>query len=499
MRPLIWMALALGGCSYGYNTIDNGVLWDPSSAVASADGLYVTMPLTGGLVRLSPGDAPSYVDLGAARVRRVEASEDGTTVLATTVAVRCEDASAQMVRDCAGEDRVNVGALAVLASSEGERTLDVPAWYGGFTFSEDGRYAVASFDPDADTSGGGVVNLTSVLVVDLQTGQRWEVGVGFQASRVLFTDDGAGATVGMVVLSQSEVAVVDLTTGLPTRTATYPLALDADVTIQPLDVALTPDDRYALITVQGSADLYVLDLVDPSINIVSLAGAPADMVVDTAHDRTLFVYANRPMVELLDHDLFDLTSLSLDEGATAIYMAADYALLSAPNRSRDVVRLDLGTLRRDEYRLNFLPSRLEVSPDESFALTFSEEQGGGRLEVLDLRRIDGRVDDDPKPFQLDGPAVGTAFADTGDGQQVLLLQRGVETLYTLGWPSLQVEAIRLPAPPLGVGVLPDGPFWITHAAPLGLVSFWTPGSDLTSVGDFAHVGALDDTPLWEEN
>ena len=83
-------------------------------------------------------------------------------------------------------------------------------------------------------------------------------------NNILFTNDGYRA----VVMSRSKVVVLDLET--QAITVEYPLTLDADIEIDPSAAVLTPDGRYVLISIEGTNDLYKLDLEVVSIDIVDL-------------------------------------------------------------------------------------------------------------------------------------------------------------------------------------------------------------------------------------
>ena len=55
MTPTLFATLIFSACSTQFSSFDHyieGPLWDASQAVARADGLYVTLPRSGGLVRL---------------------------------------------------------------------------------------------------------------------------------------------------------------------------------------------------------------------------------------------------------------------------------------------------------------------------------------------------------------------------------------------------------------------------------------------------------------
>ena len=237
------------------------------------------------------------------------------------------------VHDCPNEKRdVSVSLAAIKAGTVQSETA-IPKLFNTLEYSNDGQWAIAYVDytQNVNTNNAGVVDLTSVVVVQLDTGETTSLSVGFAADRVLFADDGTRA----VVLSQNSVAVIDLTESTPTKAVTFPLTLDADQTVDPVGVALTPDGRYALISVRGAGDLYVLDLDLRSVNMVSLSSNPSAMAViddadpfdDIFNDRTVIVYENGKMVDILEHQYFDVESYTLDEPMSGVLAGNQMAVL----------------------------------------------------------------------------------------------------------------------------------------------------------------------------
>jgi hypothetical protein len=464
-------------------------LWNAQRIVSAEDGLYVPLRRPGGVVRVDPSGTTT-VDVGDVYVDRLEPAPGGESLIARG---RILDPEVDPELEPARFEGVSllIRDAAVVA------TLDMPPWYREFVYAPDGSVAVATLDADDVTSGSGVVSLDSLLVADLTTGDTREVSVGFAADEVLFTTDGAGTTDGVVVLSQSEVAVLDLSSDVPVPDVVFPLTLDVDETVEPVGVALTPSEEHALISVENSADLYALDLVNPSVNIIGLAGQPSALAVDEARDRTLIVYGDRPAVEFLDHTFFSVDRLDLEVPMREVVMTEDFAVLWNPD-SRDLYRVDLVDDRVEEYRLNFQPFSVALSPGADFAVALSRAEGP-RMEIVSLTQdAEGNVDTDPQAFALDGPGVGVAFVEGETSTTVLLLQEGVDTLYELTWPDRSLEAIELPAPPTRIGTLPEGGFWITHSDAFGLVSFYEPGADLQTVANFAVQGLHDPrVDFWE--
>ncbi len=512
MLPL----LALIGCA-GWNNLPDQSnrfldteLWDADSALPTIDGLYVALPQAGA-VALVPTDGDYIrVDIGEGVVRRLVAAPDQRTLVAFLDRFRCEPDDDREARDlevpedCNDDDLVVTTELGIVRG--GELLDDTTAFDRSFNaveFADDGRFAVAYLDFDQALEIDGVVNLTSVVVLDLESGESTPVTVGFAADQVLFVHAAeSGEATQAVVLSRNSVALLDLGRSPAAVDVTFPLTLDPDSTVDPIGVDLTPDGRFALISVRGSADLYAIDLLNHSINIVELSGNPSDMVVNEGEDRTVLVYGGGAVVDILEHDFFDLDTFVLDEPMTDILPGSDFELLYSTSDEHDVYRLELTTHALVEYRLQNPAVSLHLSPTEEFAVALTRPEGGGGtgveglyndnpgMEIIDLDS------DDTEPFLLEGQGLGVAWASDDSSLSALVLQEGVDYVYQFDLYQREANELELSAPPVAIGTMPDGTFFITHDRALGLVSFLDPSTgEVTEVAGFGALGIVDPIEL----
>ncbi|MCA9488285.1 MAG: hypothetical protein KC621_00115 [Myxococcales bacterium] len=509
MSPLLLAAL---GCGWnhlpsGRDTYDDGPLWSPGEAVPTEDGLYVPLPLAGQLALITDASPPtvSLVDLGPGRLDRIEAAPDGRSLVTFVERYTCttEDLPRRVdtADECAYEDLQVSTELVVVRGGEASAGEDLPGAYNAVAFSEDARFATAFFDFSREVEIDGVLNLTGVVVLDLERDVQTLVPVGFAADRILYVNDDQGAALEAVVLSRNQVALVDLTADPPALSVTYPLSLDPDVVVDPVGADVTPDGRYALISARSSSDLYAIDLAQPAINLIELAGAPRDMVVSADTDQTVLVYGG-PTVELLDHQRFEIDAVGLDEGMDHITLVDGSAVLWGSGNQHDLYRLDLTNHALVEYRLQNPATTVSIAPTGEMAVALTRAEGGGGsdvdaiydahpgMEIVDLRT------DETTPFLLEGDGLGTAFSSDGTNLQLLVLQRGVDYLYRLDLYTRQEGRIELSAPPVAIGSMPGGRFFVTHDAPLGLVSFLDPQSgEIEEIGGFATLGRYEPVEL----
>lgn len=464
------------GSDYNHNE-----LWSPERLVAVNGALIA--PLTNGQAAWIDSDGGvSAIDLDGGRVRDLFKLPDQTGVAAFIDRTRCVPDG----RDDCASTRFE-SQVAIIEDGVIDRQAPVASHLDTLTVDPTGARAIAWLAGAPPDGPLGVLNLGEVQVVDLDQSIRTPVRVGFAAERVLFDDAGTRA----LVLSQSEVAVLDLTIDPPVVSITFPLTLDPDDIVVPVGVELTPDGRYALISTQRSGDLYVLDLVDPSVNLISLPAAPSDMRVVAEADETLFVFPGLAQLAVLDHERFDLRTVALDEPMNRIVAGNGASVLYSDVGRLDVYRYDHDSRNLVEYRLLAAPTSLDVTPDGAFAVAFTAPTSAGRpgMELLDLRNDRS----DTVPYGLDGAGVGLAFTTASDGSVwALVLQDNVESLWRGELSTGIADVIDLLDRPTRIGDLQDGRFFIAHDNPLGLITLYDPENDTTvEASGFALFDVLD--------
>jgi len=256
----------------------------------------------------------------------------------------------------------------------------------------------------------------------------------------------------------------------------------------------------------GSADLYVMDLGEEAINIVDLAAAPAAMAVDATADRTVLVYANRARADLLDHDMFDIESVELDEPCTALVEAGGGVLLAYNDSqaTHDVYRLDAATGEVEEYRVPNPVTDVQVEPGGAYAVALQRDEWTGTGSSIDayydehwVATLLDLAGGDQVDLVLGSEPVGLAFTQGDSGTPyALLLLSGLDALVEVDLWTAEDGTIELPAPATGIGTTADGRFWITHDRALGLVTLLDPEDDsMTEVSGFADVGLFPDDTL----
>lgn len=440
-------------------------------AVAAGGDLYVLNELGGRVVRIRPSGSTSTVAVGTAP-EELAATADGSWVLTlvrasnTLWAVRTEGFESHPV-----EIRPNHNVIAVSPA---------PA----------SRFAVTYVDlaklGELDIDGSASLNEVTVVELSGNAPLATSVVVGFNPKQVVFTPDGTRA----VVLSESFASILDLENPSdPTR-----IPLGANTTSDPVtpETALvTPDGQYALVARHGSADVFVIELEPPSVNIVDFGVVPTKFVASSDGSTVAAISAFSPSVAL-----FDVATATVDvvtaEGAITDAVvpleATDRRILFWGEGLQDeqTYSWDLDEHEMTTVRLVNAPTDVRVGPGGSAVVlqrpspTFGGDETDGLFDVNDSLSL---LDPDERlitPHFLESAPVDVAFTRNleGDHLAVVTLREAarlavvdLESLLIVSRPH--VGAVPRSLVPLG---LPGeaAPVAVIHDQPWGVVTFLHP-------------------------
>jgi hypothetical protein len=507
--------LALGAaCVDDYPSFDerSGDLWD-SNVVGAADGLYINLPFAGDLIRLNPSGI-TVVDLNGAVPARIVSSPDGSQVLAFASWTECKDEDPEIVfpEDCDSDELSKHSVLEIIQNATVQAEVDIPSHLNTVSFSEDGEIAVAYLDYEAggEFEVNGFADLGEVAFIRLTDGTKGSASVGFSPKQVLFSPDNQA-----VVMSRSQVVAVDLDTFEKTLEA--PLTLDADQAIDPsnAELAFDPDSGVTnlLLTVQGSSDLFMLDLVSKYWNIGNLGAIPSTMGVDNDTAKSVFVFASNSKAVILDHSQLStlnessLKDVDLEEPANSVQIGAGFALLynDSSNAVHDVYKLDLSSDDPvlTEYVVSNPVDQMYLTESGRYAVAVvrpESSSGSGMdyyqdanwgLSILDL------TSDESVSLVAEREPVGIALVEDAENSYAVALLAGSDTLLqvNLAQPNSAVE-VDLPAAAISISALPDGNFAIAHNQSLGMISILDPSTlELQTMSNFAATNLFEQKEL----
>ena len=517
MHRLTLLLAVLSACHGGSRQLP-GDTWAPADAVAVADGLLAPLPAIRGLLWAKADGTTAQIDLGtdvvyglldprsdndavsdgvaydtwwegdvettAIPAVRLQPLPDGAGVLARTTHLTCDEVLRKRDgwADCPSVSRSATHEIVRLVGGAVQGRWELPLWYGEPVLSADGRWAVAFVDPNAPVSGG-LVSLDRAVLIDLQAGTSRLLAAGTDAATATFAPGETGALTTLLLLAPGEIRVFDLASESNDPTVTFPLTLGAESSAVPTQAVLTPDAAYALVTLTNSADLYVLDLQNRSINIVGLRAIPSQLWTDVEGDRTWIAYGS-DTVDRLDHARFELSPLAMPHRVSA-FLPADEGLLAwRPGYADAVSHVDPATSRVQSFDLDATTTRLVVSPDATLALAIADSAIRARVDVLSLRPDgEGNLDEDGIPFALDAALLDARFTSDASGSDLWVAQVGQRSLYVLDGTSLEVAEVTLDDAPLALLPRGDDAMVTTHEAWDGMISWiGADGTVVTSTG-----------------
>ena len=502
----------LGGCyNYSSNSLFHD-LWD-TDVVATQDAIYAILPSSGMLMKLSANGDFSEVDLQGASPTRLVASPDGSKLLVFTDYLECkiDDENIVYISDCPDNDITTTSELAVLSAGVVEKVYDIPSHLNTVSFSNDGSIVVAYLEYQSGSSiqVDGFADLGEVAFINLVDESQGSASVGFSPSQILFAPNNQA-----VVMSRSQIVVVDLASFQPVLEA--PLTLDADQEVNPSEAELAYDPATGsvtlLLTVQNSSDLFMLDFETESWNIGDLGAIPTDIGVDASSSQSVFVFSNSSKAVVLDHsDLSTLNSASiedidLEEVMNSVIVSDGFSLLfnDSSNVVHDVYRLDMESRELVEYVVANPLYEMTLSQSGKYAVGLMKPEssyGSGidayqdaryGLVVLDMES------DDVVNLVAETQPIGLEIVEGADGDFALVLLDGKDTLLqvNLANPSQSVE-VDLPAAPIAIATQPvtiDGEqekFIISHDVEIGMVSILDPKTlEIQTITGFGLAGSL---------
>jgi DNA-binding beta-propeller fold protein YncE len=378
-----------------------------------------------------------------------------------------------------GDDTVSV----IVADTLEVTSIAIRENFNAMSLSSDGRWVMAWYDPDRESSGssGGVQSFNEVSFVDVTTGAHTPMAVGFNPRGVEWSQDGTLA----LVVSDASLAVIDLTAATLAPTL-IDIAEDPTDAPPAEEVVLSDDGGYAFVRQFGADDLIVVDLATRAVERVPVGTNPTDL--DLSPDGARLAVMTRGSNELwvLDplnpFDSADVVSLPNAYGSLIFTGSGDRAVIYTNANALDRFAVwDVGSDEITEQSLIKPVRTMGVSPtgesllvfhtktDASGADTSSPFYNEWALTLIDL--------DDLRQNPMLLPAEPTGYAVSDDGRYGFFVMEGASLLETLDFSTLLYDEVRLPSTPVHLGVLPETTTaWASQEHELGRISFYEAAS-----------------------
>lgn len=370
--------------------------------------------------------------------------------------------------------------------------IDVPIHQNAtaWSLSDSGRYAIAwsdarDFGPLDPTEG-----LQDVTLIDLSKSPLAPArfSVGYRPVKVTMD---AGATrayavtrdgISVIELGDSPRLSDDITIVTPEE------ALSDDVGEPVLeDVPITPDGRYAVVRFAGAPRLKVIDLASDTSQLLTLPGEVSDVDLSSGGERAVAVIRDTaqlavfsPSAVLADPSAVTLLSVAGETlGSAALPDEGSTALLFTNAIASDRLAIVDVLAAAPAPRVVSLKAPINAvfpSPDGSHAIALLQTAPTSeRRGAFSIIPVDAALP--PKIQGTDAPPFRVSIAETASSGLCGLVTtrddaRNIHAAYLVRMPSLQVDRIELPSPPIAVGLLPEhGVGYVAQQHPEGRITF----------------------------
>jgi hypothetical protein len=348
--------------------------------------------------------------------------------------------------------------------------IDVGETVNKLVISPYGTYLLAIYDPnrgDVEFGDSGMVNYFELDIIHIPSGNKISVSIDFTPENIVFTPDGLRCLLGR----DYRLVLLDLDTA---DTVSYPLSLGPEDPKVPKAIAVSPDSEFAMVLVKDTADVYVLDLVNPSINILDLTSAARDILFIPNTRVALLPVPADESIALVDLD--EAVPEQIEIGRTL-----EKALLS-PDSTLAVFYEDGGdelvVMTLDDQRTRVYPLNVRINSDRSDPISFTPDSskivvqgqpGYGSYGQYDIDVVDlvARV---VVPLGFEGAIGDMVYSE--QQQTLAVLLPAAFKLSRVDLNTLEAEAFDLDPVAKRVSYVPEaGAFLVDYDDDAGRVTF----------------------------
>ncbi len=363
---------------------------------------------------------------------------------------------------------INVGshdATWFTASATNIDTVTIPTHVGAnaWSISADGHFAIAWTDVTRIDGGApdSVNGYSELTVIDLSASPpaSTRLSVGFRPSEVVF--DAAAAHAFAVV--DEGISVLDLS-GNPELSQLLTVGT-AEQQAHARDVNFAPDGSFAVVRVEGSSDVEIIDLSSNERQVVDLGSSVTDLDLSPDGKTATAVLGDATPPQVVsfavpkpdpDASHFDTASIA-GELVRSVTLAPDGELALLYANAVPSNHLTLLDTAPGAHHFGFRTLDLQgavqgvfVAPDSMAAIAFQTPPAGSAKKGL-FSIVPTEAMRSPRLVGTDAVPAEIAFSDAAQGKALVTVhdaQSTVRGVYVIGLANLEQNFVTLASEPL---------------------------------------------------
>jgi hypothetical protein len=361
---------------------------------------------------------------------------------------------------------INVGshdATWFTASAKSIDSVTVPTHVGAnaWSVSSDGHFAIAWTDVTRLEGGApdAVNGYSELTVIDLSASppSSTRLSVGFRPSEVVFD---AAAKHAFAVVDEG-ISVLNL--GKTSELAQLLSLSNDNQQAHARDVSFAPDGSFAVVRVDGSANVEIVDLSRNERQIVTLASSVTDLDLSPDGATATAVLGNATPPQVVSFavpqpkpDAFDSATIA-GELVRSVTLApsGELALLytnGVPNTHLTLLDTAPGAARFGFRTLDLQGAvkAVFVAPDSATAITFQTPPAGSTKKGL-FSIVPMAAQRPPRIVGTDAAPADLAFSDIDTGKALITVHdasSAVRGVYVIGLANLEQNFVPLSSEPL---------------------------------------------------
>lgn len=366
-------------------------------------------------------------------------------------------------------------------------TLPVIRYANNLVLSPTGKHAVAFYDPALE-SGSLEIDPTrtfnEISIINIDTKTSTKITVNFLPEAVKFTPDGNFAC----AITETHLDLIDLINNY--NLTIYQLISSPSQLINPSELEITPDGRFALVLIKNSNTLVAVDFNLQSRIEITVGPEPTDLEVYPDGSNAMVVNKGDNSITLIDLPALTtnkITTTGIEIGQAEIAPDGSYAVLftnspSTPQNGEFVHLMKLSDNSITTYPVikgidAVLMAPINQSTTEPSAFIIHKGPGGTSTDPVKKFFYDhyavtvfNLITTLSNPVALEAKPEGFAFS--ADGAFGFGIMPSAGACFGIDMQTQITAGLNLPSSPSFIGVMPASHrAYISAEHPLGRIIF----------------------------